>query len=188
MTSHPEALRRQAMEQVRALLVALESSQSLDSVVNVYLDTKRTLARTFRELAEQKYSNSSAFGGVRDQVEAAMLELFPLVPGKYRVARGFGRVHELLFTFLSSHVGAVVSAEELRVLTGDAVHTERRTRELRDLGLNLEVTTMAGKPAYLLHSAMPDAAHGAANLVRLNISRDAALNASDRQSLLSLLH
>ena len=180
MTAHPQVLRLAAIDRTRALLEALEGQESLHAILPLYLDSKRSLARTFRDLSEQTYSDPAPLALVKTQIETAMLELFPDIPARIRVVRGFGKVHELLFAYLSTREGEIVDADELRVLTGDAVHTERRARELRDLGIDLQSRSDAGRSAYLLRSCIPDAAIGAANLIRLNVLRDAELGQAEK--------
>jgi hypothetical protein len=49
-------------------------------------------------------------------------------------------VHGPLYAYLAAHVGEAVPAWRLRVLTAEQKETERRVRELRDLGLDVEAS------------------------------------------------
>jgi hypothetical protein len=70
------------------------------------------------------------------------------------------------------------------MLTGDAVHTERRTRELRDLGFNLEAKHTSGTDVYILRSDVPDTAVGAAIQVKRNIREDRATSKQEKDNLM----
>ena len=83
--------------------------------------------------------------------------------------------------------GEPVSANELRMLTGDAVHTERRARELRDLGYQLTAKHVAGSDVYVLESPEPDLGAAAAYLVRKNITEDRGISKTRAAELIQSL-
>src|SRR5205085_10090308 len=95
-------------------------------------------------------------------------------------------VHALLLEYLISHAGQPVAASRLRLLVGDQVHTERRLRELRDLGFGLTWRRVAGESQYLLAATAPDLDHAARSQLALNIRADKQLNRGARTSLLEL--
>jgi hypothetical protein len=64
------------------------------------------------------------------------------------------------------------------------VHTERRARELRDLGYDLEARHTGGTDVYVLRSREADAKAGAAMLVARNIREDRGLSADQRGEML----
>src|SRR5207247_1102148 len=101
--------------------------------------------------------------------------------------RGYTSPHRDLFAYLSMRVGESVPAAMLRVLTGDAVHTERRARELRDLGLDVEAARSGGADAYVLRSVQPSLDEGSWNIVRLNIQGDRTLSVPDRDELIAAI-
>jgi hypothetical protein len=70
------------------------------------------------------------------------------------------------------------------MLTGDAVHTERRARELRDLGFTLEARHTGGADMYVLRGTEPDAAAGAAIQVAKNIRGDRSSSNEVKERLL----
>ena len=80
-----------------------------------------------------------------------------------------------------------MSADELRLLTGDAVHTERRARELRDLGLQIETFSSGGLSIYVLKNGTPDLAAGARATAARNIRNDKALGPAEREHLITSL-
>jgi len=61
-------------------------------------------------------------------------------------------VHEKLFQILLQRFDIDVPAGLLRVLTHDSVHTERRLRELRELGLDIGTSNSSGIDMYRLKS------------------------------------
>ena len=122
--------------------------------------------------------------GVKKDIEQQMREGYPRLPAKYLKVRGFGKSHARLVAYLVRSAGNEVSASELRMLTGDAVHTERRARELRDLGFALEAKHTGGTDVYLLRSAEPDVAAGAAIQVAQNIRGDRSLSQAQAAGLL----
>src|SRR5689334_15870865 len=106
-------------------------------LIAAYLEAKRVLAKAFQALHVERYSGAADLGEVKSLLERAMATNYSGLPPQYLNLRGFGAVHDLIFAYLKHRVGQDVSADELRMLTGDAVHTERRARDLRVLGLQL---------------------------------------------------
>src|SRR5262245_3078693 len=126
----------------RQRLRATESVVSLGEILNdpdagerrlmaAYLETKRLLAEAMQEFALERYADPKPLEEVKSLLEHAMSTTYPSIPPKYRKVRRFVTVHAVLLAYLVRRVGEEVSADELRVLTRDAVHTERRARELR---------------------------------------------------------
>jgi len=124
---------------------------------------------------------------LKGRIEAAMRQAYPHVPERYLTVRGFGTSHSRLLAYLVRSAGSEVSAEELRMLTGDAVHTERRTRDLRDLGFHLDAFHTGGSDVYVLRSDEPDAGVGAALQLTRNIRSDKSISAAEGTSLLRSL-
>jgi hypothetical protein len=117
-------------------------------------------------------------------VEQAMRSAYPKLPAKYLKVRRFGKSHARLLAYLCRSAGSEVSGAELRMLTGDAVHTERRARELRDLGFTLDARHTGGSDMYILRSAVPDTAAGAATQVAKNIREDKSVSEQEKERLL----
>ena len=78
------------------------------------------------------------------------------LPSEAIRVRGYRGIRLILFEYLGMHVGDPVSVPRLRALTGDQIHTERRLRELRDLGVRLEATRVSEENNYVLVSEEPD--------------------------------
>jgi hypothetical protein len=155
------------------------------SLIVSYLDAKRQLAHAFQSLSEELWLDPAPLARVKSQIETAIQTQYPALPAKLKLVRGYGRVHELLFAYLADRTGVEVSADELRILTGDAVHTERRTRDLRDLGLRIDVFDSGGITVYVLRDQIPASGAGAASIVTRNIRDDRNLTARDREDLLA---
>ena len=62
------------------------------------------------------------------------------------------------------------------------MHTERRVRELRDLGLSIPSQRIGGEDTYRLDMTLFDTAAGARNIIRLNL-RHAKLPTSQHERL-----
>jgi len=167
----PDVSSRQAVVSLQHLTSLLQSNADLDRVIDGYLETRRLLARTFRDLAQAHLEPvNPVLDGVRSRVEQRMRELYGgRVPQEFLTVRRYGATHQLLAAYLFRQSGRPVSASRLRLLTGDQVHTERRVRELRDLGLRVEAARVAGENQYVLVSQEPDADRGAAIQIAQNI-------------------
>jgi len=113
-----------------------------------------------------------------------MRSAYPDLPGRYLKVRRFGKSHARLLAYLCRSAGSEVSGAELRMLTGDAIHTERRARELRDLGFTLEARHTGGADMYILHSPEPDTAAGAAIQAAKNIREDKSVAGEEKERLL----
>ena len=186
MTSQWPQLRRVSADATDVLSELLHDPEA-DSrrLIVGYLDAKRQLAKAFQALAEELWLDPGPLALVKGQIEEAMHELYPELPAKHRLVRGFGKVHEMLFAYLNQRVGEEVMAEELRVLTADAVHTERRARDLRDLGLQIDTYEGGGMTVYVLRDAIPSSEAGARTIALRNVREDKSLTIAERDYLLS---
>jgi hypothetical protein len=182
----PDAAARQAIASLQYLTSLLESGADLDRVIDGYLETRRLLAKTFRDLAHAHLEPvNPVLDGVRTKVEQRMAQLFGgRVPPEYLTVRRYGTTHQLLAAYLFRQPGRPVPASRLRLLTGDQVHTERRVRELRDLGLSIEAGRVAGENQYILASQEPDLDRGAAIQLAQNI-KSSDLDGAARSRLLT---
>ena len=153
-----------------------------------YLELRRTLASQFRELAHETLEiDADALSQIRDRVTLEMQRRYSeALPEGYLSVRGYGGVRIILYGYLLLHDGRSVPASRLRVLTGDQVHTERRVRELRDLGLAIDSAHSGGEDHYRLHPEKFDEAAGAIYQVRRNL-KSAQIPATERDRLLVLI-
>lgn len=173
---------------VGTLLEQLRSETSGQDLLDAYLFAKKLLAEsmqayiridlevpngTFRDLREK------LLGEIRRRYRAH-------IPDRYlRVPYG-SSVHEQLFTLLLQRQGQPVQADLLRIVTADSVHTERRVRELRELGLDIRSSEESGQNLYTLGSLAIDTSF-IPSIVRNIVKKDSGLTARDRQSLIGLL-
>jgi len=185
MTESWTRLRAAALDSLATLTDLLGDPATDDRrLVSGYLETKMLLAAAFEALAGEKYTDPTVLDSAKTVVESAMRSLYPDLPVKYLRVRGFGTVHARLLAYLARRVMSDVSAGELRMLTGDAVHTERRTRELRDLGFQLDARHTSGSDVYVLRSNEPDPVAGAATLVAKNIREDRSISKTEALAIL----
>ncbi len=119
-------------------------------------------------------------------IEAAMRNSFAdRIPGHLLAVRGYRGVHRVLLEYLIRHDGSPVSGSLLRLLTGDQVHTERRLRELRDLGYDIEADKVSGENMYVIDPA-PDILAAALLQVRSNIKGDRRLSEEEKTTMLAM--
>ena len=130
----------------------------LENLLDIYLETRRVLTQEFMVLARALIGDSAdRIDDARARIEAEMAAMAhgTLGPDELRVGP-YGGVHPVLLEYLVRHVGHYVPASRLRVLTGDQVHTERRVRELRDLGFDVDWQRVSDEDQYILRSLEPD--------------------------------
>lgn len=178
-------LRTSALDSVETLVALLADTECDDRrLVAGYLETKQSLALAFEALSVERFSDDSVLAGVKSSIVDAMRDRYPWAPEKYRRVRNFGEAHSRLLAYLVNRAGTGVSALELRMLTRDAVHTERRARELRDLGFQLEARHASGSDVYVLVDAHPDLELGAQTLIIKNIREDRTIAREDAEALI----
>lgn len=137
--------RNSAQIATQILLEVLQDPGAAHSrLVHAYLDAKRELARAFQTLAIESVGDQDPLASLIRQLEESMDVLYPEVPEEYRRVKGFVASHRILYSYLSVRLNSDVPLDELRILTGDAVHTERRLRELRTLGLQITMLESGG--------------------------------------------
>jgi hypothetical protein len=181
--------RSEALESARLLVELLSDEHgSTERILAGYLEAKARLSVWMYQLAvEQVKPAVDRLEEVKAEVEKRMALYADRIPEQYLRIRGFGRTHALIYAMLWLNQGKPVTADRLRVLTADAVHTERRTRELRELGLTIDAAQPGGQDAYLLRSRTPDVDAGAREQVRQNLMEAKNLPADQRQALIAKL-
>lgn len=158
------ARRLQSARDAVAVLQELLSDDDPDParLLSGYLDAKRQLATTFREIAEDFYADQGPWAQLLNRAAE-----FPdgRLPGATRPVRALGSTHKLIFAYLWHQAERGADTDALRLLTGDAVHTERRVRELREAGLRVVVAGRAGLSVYVLDQQyMPWVNRGACHI------------------------
>lgn len=173
-----------ATDSTRLFLELLSDPEVDDTRLTAgYLETKSVLASAFEQFALERLKHTDALTLVIDEVEQSIQELYPFLSPKHAAVKGFGLSHFRLFAYLLEREGTAVRVVELRILTCDAVHTERRVRELRSLGLIVEASRVGGEDAYVLKSRRPNRVEGARNIVEKNIRDDSSLADVERVNL-----
>ncbi|GAB3958706.1 hypothetical protein GCM10029978_004180 [Actinoallomurus acanthiterrae] len=170
---------------VAQLLTQLRSGTSPQDLLDSYLYAKRLLAESMQAFIRIDIDErNAAFHDLREQLRDEIHDRYvDRVPDRYlRVPYG-SRVHEELFTLLLQRRGAPVQAALLRIATGDSVHTERRIRELRELGLDIRSSKENGYDLYTLGDLDIDTSF-IPNIVGNSIKKDKSLPKAEMQSLL----
>ncbi|GAB4584297.1 hypothetical protein [Nocardia sp. IFM 10818] len=175
---------------VRALLSQLEKSdEDPRAIMNGYVFAKRALAASMQVLIRTQILDEeiAKFRELHGKVQAHVTTQY-----KERISDRFlnvpynSHVHEQLFALLYQRIGEAVDAELLRIVTADSVHTERRTRELRELGLDIAATKIDEINVYTLRSLEIDYSLSQ-NIVKNNIRKHRELPVGERDRLLSKL-
>ncbi|WP_225096268.1 hypothetical protein [Streptomyces sp. CoH27] len=143
---------------VGELLKQIQQDSSAQDLLDTYLYAKRLLAESMQALIRTSLpSGITTFQDLRKELSEVMLSQYgDQIPEEYLSVPYGSRTHEELFTLLLQHLGNPVTASLLRVVTKDSVHAERRTRELRELGLDIETRKANGVDVYMLKSLTLD--------------------------------
>jgi hypothetical protein len=160
-----------------------------ERLLDGYLDARRALAKQFSMVA-QRYllHGESLLETTRKDIEEKMTALFGgRIPERYFKVRGYKSVQPILLQYLAQHVGNPVRSSKLRILTSDQTHTERRVRDLRDLGFQVDWKKVSDEDQYVLKSVEPDLATAATLQVRKNVKEDKKLAKGEKEKLLALL-
>jgi len=131
----------------------------LPLLLEAYVDTRRRLTKQIAQIAAAQFPGAQAeLSEVTRSVQGAIdRELHRSGwPGETLRIEHYGKTHALLLAYLRLRQSDFASTFELRLLVGDQVHTERRLRELRDLGFLIERTRSAGQDGYRLLGYSPD--------------------------------
>lgn len=141
-----------AVEGVVGLLK--QDDADAQNLLDAYLYAKRLLAESMQALARTDLpAKCATFRDLRAQLAERMAEEYGgRIPERYLTVPYGSRTHEELFATLLRRLGQPVTAALLRVVTREAVHTERRTRELRELGLDIVTSREGGNDVYTLRS------------------------------------
>lgn len=144
-----------------------DSSPDIETLLDRYLEMRTNTAEAVRGVTDAWLHRSSwRLEAVIERVESELRSRFAdVIPLEAVHIGGYRGIRLVLYEYLAIHLGAPVSVPRLRALTGDQVHTERRLRELRDLGLQLEAVHSSGKHQYILVSEDPDFQYAAEALL-----------------------
>ena len=140
-------------ELLSQLEVATGDSQSQD-LLDSYLYAKRLMSEAMKAfISIDIEERCEPFHILRAKLGEEMRHRYSShVPDTYLKVPYGSRLHEELFTILLKRIGTTVPAALLRVVTADSVHTERRTRELRELGFDIDSFSESSIDVYRLNS------------------------------------
>jgi hypothetical protein len=174
---------------VRELRIAFEREDaSPDDLIDAYLFAKRHLAQSMQALLlSQLPSRCPEFMGLRARIQEEMNNRYADgIPDRFLKVPYGSKVHELLFMILLRNLGKPVDSDRLRLATRDNVHTERRTRELRELGFNIAPSEADGSQHYTLadlkidYTKVPD-------LIAKEIKKSKSLTMTEKRRLTAKL-
>lgn len=160
-----------------------------ERLLDGYLEARRGLAKQFSMVAQHYLLHGeSILEKTRKEIERKMAALFGgQIPEKYFRVRGYKSVQPILLQYLAQHVGNPVRSSKLRILTSDQTHTERRVRDLRDLGFHVDWKKVSDEDQYVLKSLEPDLDAAATLQVRKNVKEDKKLAKGEKEALLASL-
>lgn len=165
------------------------SDIDFERLLDGYLEARHSLAKQFC-LVAQGYllRNDSILETTRKLIEERMAQMFRgRIPDKYLLVRGYKSMQPILLQYLAQHAGNPVRSSKLRVLTADQIHTERRVRDLRELGFEVAWKKTSNEDQYVLRSREPDLSAAAVIQVRKNIKRDKKIPMDQKIKLLRIL-
>lgn len=164
---------------------AAEEGVNVDALLANYVNLRRTMGAELSSICgDLLVAQQSALAEHRQRVAAHMAELFGgIASADLLTVRGYAGVHDIIFEYLARHVGEAVPISRIRVLTGDQVHTERRIRELRDLGFEISWKKAGGEDQYMLAALDVDLDRVAAAIFRSNVRESTTLSGAMRQRL-----
>lgn len=182
-------VRLEAAHAVKDLLGLLETDGSAQDLFDSYQRAKAISAHAMQARMRMHLpERCGTFHQLRDRLHEEITKRYgDTLPHKYlRVPYG-SRTHEELFSVLLDYRGRTVPSALLRIVTADSVHTERRTRELRELGLDIDASKANDTDVYTLRSLEIDEAK-IPSIVKNNVEKDRkVLPTAERERYLTLL-
>jgi hypothetical protein len=183
---------QKSLETLELLTELVRSEANKDEIgferlLDGYLEARRSLAKQFSEVAQNfLLRGDTLLETTRKRIEERMKTLFRgRIPDTYLVVHGYKGVHPVLLQYLAQHAGNPVRGSKLRVLVADQVHTERRVRDLRDLGFQVEWKKVSDEDQYVLASIEPDVDNAVVTQLRRNIKGDKKLSTQQKAQLLA---
>ncbi|MET8631653.1 hypothetical protein [Streptomyces sp. NPDC004680] len=175
---------------VQALSSALEEpGESPAAVLEAYLFAKRALAQSMQSLLRSQLPAAScaAFHELRGRIQEELRSRFSgRVPEQYLKVPYGTKANEELFAVLHQQIGSPVDSARLRTVNADDVHTERRIRELRELGLDIASAKVDGRQYYTLGSLELDSER-IRELVAKAIRKSTVLSTAEKDEMAARL-
>ena len=177
-------LKTDAEHALQTLLHQVDKNAKAQELFEAYTYAKRVTAdalkvRMLMHLPTENPKFRELYSTVQAELDARYGQFFP---DRFLKAPYGDQLHEHLFSLLQENLSEPIEAAKLRIVTADGVHTERRTRELRELGMDVDWYKKDGIDLYVLRSfdltfeVLP-------SLVR-TIVRQKVKNKEDRKRLL----
>ncbi len=166
-----------------------DEAPNFDHLLSSYIQTRGEMSRHFRIACRETLApDPTRLQSVRQELEKYMARKYgEHIPSKYVRVRSYTVFHAAAYEMLVDKHPNAVGSSVLRVLSGDQVHTERRVRELRDIGILVEWRKSSGEFEYYLDSATPDLEQGATVQARARVLEDRSCTPQQREALLSLI-
>lgn len=161
-----------AQSAARRLTDQLIARQAFDEeLAREYNRAKRALATSFQRMAlEEVPRDRYRLTDLKHSIQAEMHRLFAgRASHDVLRVRGYTSPHPDVYALLADKLGEAVPGWRIRLVAGDKIHTERRTRELRNLGLAIEVAGKGEDATYCLPSLEADLTYAAAYQLRENV-------------------
>lgn len=179
----------EAVEALDYLGALLRSGADIERLQDGYFEATRVLCAVVAAMIQRTVQTElSLMELARERVAVVVDQRYgSALPADVLTVRKYGRTHALLLGYLWQRVGRPVSASRLRLLVGDQVHTERRVRELRDLGFAIEARHLARENQYTLLSLEQDLDGAALAQVRANIRSTKTISAQQKRYLRAVL-
>jgi biotin operon repressor len=170
---------------VAQLLTQLRSGASTQDLLDSYLYAKKLLAESMQAFIRVDIDErNTTFHDLHEQLHNKIRDRYAgRVPTRYLKVPYSSRVHEELFALLLQRRGAPVPAALLRIVTGDSIHTERRIRELRELGFDIRSSKENGHDLYTLDTLDIDTSF-IPTIVGNIVKKDRSLPEAEQQALL----
>ncbi|MCX5596523.1 hypothetical protein OOK29_00015 [Streptomyces phaeochromogenes] len=149
-----QQLKPDAEHALSHLLSEISAHSDPQSLFEAYTYAKDITARAIQaRMLMHLPSESPQFRSLHARVQQRMRSHYKeTIPERLLGAPYGGKTHERLFSLLHESLARPVPAAMLRIVTGDDVHTERRARELRELGLDVDWYEVEGINVYELRS------------------------------------
>lgn len=147
-------LKSDAEHALQTLLSQIDRHAQAQELFEAYTYAKRVTAdalkaRMLMHLPDENPKFRELYTRVQAELDMRYSQFFP--EGYLKAPYG-DQLHGHLFSLLQENLAEPIEAAKLRIVTADGVHTERRTRELRELGIDVDWYKEDGIDFYVLKS------------------------------------
>ena len=145
------------VDRFSAFLKTTRRTDDLELIFDEYAYMRRSLRDGIAAVVKNSMPDARArIDFAADRVEEQLRLRHPIFDPALLKVRRYNELHAVILEYLSLHVDDTITGERLRFVTGDQVHTERRLRELRELGYRIEAVRVSGTDCYRLQSLEQD--------------------------------